>query len=93
MSAPGLRSIGQIAAQMVAVTDRRDLPVGDCTVTVLIAEGSAQMIWHRGGPGLIAGQAFFNDFLSPGMGDQLRAVADAVDAAVARNSHPEGAVK
>lgn len=93
MTAPSFRSIGQIAAQLVAVTSRDDLPVGDCTATVLVAEGAAQVIWHRGGPGLIAGQAFFNDFVSPGMGDQLRALAAAVDAASAQVAPSEGVVK
>lgn len=79
----GFRSIGSIAAQLVAVTRRDDISVGDCTATVLVAEGAAQLIWHRGAPGPLAGNALFNDFLAPGMGAQLRQLADAVDAAQA----------
>ncbi|RID91531.1 hypothetical protein D2N39_12570 [Gemmobacter lutimaris] len=79
----GFRSIGSIAAQLVAVTRRDDIPVGDCTATVLVAEGAAQLIWHRGVAGPLAGNALFNDFLAPGMGAQLRQLADAVDAAQA----------
>lgn len=79
----GMRPIGQIAAEMVQALSRTDVVVGDCTATVLVAEGTAQLIWHRGEPGMLAGQALFNDFLSPGFGDQLRALAAAADAAVA----------
>lgn len=80
----GFRPIGSIAAQLVTVTCRRDLPIGDCTATVLLAEGAAQLIWHRGEPGPLVGTGIlWNDFLAPGMGAQLRHLADAVDAAQA----------
>lgn len=77
----GFQSIGRIAAQMVTVRSRVDLTVGDATVTVLVAEGTGQMIWHRGQPGALAGQAIFNDFIGPDLGDQLRALAAVVDQA------------
>lgn len=79
----GMQPIGKIAAEMVKSLYRKDVSIGDCTATVLVAEGCAQLIWHRGEPGPLAGQALFNDFLSPGAGDQIRALAAAVDAAEA----------
>lgn len=79
----GFRAVGEIAARLVAVVSRCDLPVGGCVATVLVAEGCGQVIWHRGEPGLLFGQTLFNDFTAPGMGAQLRALADAVDAAQA----------
>ncbi len=77
----GFRPIGKIAAQLVAQQCRSDLPVGDAWATVLVAEATAQVIWHRGAPGVLAGQSIWNDFIGPGMGDQLRALAAAVDRA------------
>ncbi|HEY0213730.1 MAG TPA: hypothetical protein VGC40_09110 [Paenirhodobacter sp.] len=62
---------------------RVDLAVGSCAATVLEFEGAVQLIWHRGPPEAPLSGALFNDFTSPGMGDQLRALADAVDAATA----------
>lgn len=61
------------------------LPVGDLWATVLVAESCAQVIWHRGAPdgAPIAGRALMNEFLADGHGDQLRALAAAVDRAVA----------
>lgn len=85
MARGGFRSVGSIAAELVAFARRVDVQVGDCTATVLEAEGCAQVIWHRGEPGPLAGPAaLWNDFLQPGVGAQLRVLADAVDAATAR---------
>lgn len=86
----GFRPVGRIAAQLVAAMSRQDLPVGDCVASVLVAEGAAQLIWHRGEAGPLAGRALWNDFLSPGMGDQLRALAAAADAALARLAQQSG---
>ncbi|MFC3059496.1 hypothetical protein [Paenirhodobacter populi] len=60
---------------------RTDLVVGDCTATIFENDGSADLLWHRGPPGEPWSGPLFNDFIKPGMGDQLRALADAVDAA------------
>ena len=79
----GFRPIGKIAAQLVAQRSRADVQVGDAWATVLVAEAAAQVIWHRGAPGVLAGQSIWNDFIGPGMGDQLRALAAAVDRAEA----------
>lgn len=87
------RPIGKIAAQLVQQQMRVDLAVGDATATVLVAEGCGQLIWHRGAEGPIAPQAIFNDFLAPGMGDQLRALAGVVDAAAALTAGFAGGVK
>lgn len=78
-----MRPIGKIAADMVRVTSRADVVIGDAVATVLVADGLGQLIWHRGEARPLAGQALMNDFLGPGMGDQLRALADHVDAAQA----------
>ena len=77
------RMVGKLAVGMVRQDCRSDVLVGDVVATVLVAEGCAQVIWHRGEPGPLAGRALLNDFIGPGMGDQLRALADRVDAALA----------
>lgn len=76
------RMVRKIAAGMVRQDRRSDVLVGDVVATVLVAEGCAQLIWHRGEAGPLAGRALLNDFIGPGMGDQLRALADQVDAAL-----------
>lgn len=92
MGAPspeGFRKVGEVArklvsaARPVSVDLRSDFPVGDCVATVLEAEGAAQLIWHRGEVGQLAGRALWNGFLTPGMGDELRRLAAQVDAALA----------
>ena len=75
--------VRKVAAQMVRQESRADVLVGDAVATVLVAEGCGQVIWHRGEARPLAGQALMNDFIGPGMGDQLRALADHVDAAQA----------
>lgn len=72
-------------AEMVRVAQRVALPVGDLWATVLVAEGCAQVIWHRFAPdgAPIGGRALMNEFLTDGHGDQLRTLAAAVDQAVA----------
>lgn len=77
------RMVRKMAADMVRQDRRADVLVGDAVATVLVAEGCGQVIWHRGEAGPIAGRALMNDFIGPGMGDQLRALADHVDAAQA----------
>lgn len=72
-----------MAADPVVARVSVDIAVGDCVARVLLAEGVAQLIWHRAGAGPINGAALFNDFLTPAMGDQLRRLADAVDGVVA----------
>lgn len=71
----------QKLGQLATLTMRRDIRVGETTASVIIAEGAAQVVWHAGGPATLAGRSFFNDFVHPGMADQLRALADAVDEA------------
>ncbi|MFP1646101.1 hypothetical protein [Pontitalea aquivivens] len=75
------------AARAEAVREalRVSLPVGDLWATVLVAESCAQVIWHRFAPdgAPIGGRALMNEFLTEGHGDQLRALAVAVDQAVA----------
>lgn len=73
-------------ARPVRIDLRQDVVVGDAVATVLVAEGSVQLIWHRGLPQPLAGQAFWNGFITAGTGDQLRALAAAVDSALALQS-------
>lgn len=72
-----------MTAAPVQVTRRVTLPVGDIAVTVLLAEGAGQIVLHRPGADRLAGAALVNAFLQPGMGDELRALATEVDAALA----------
>lgn len=70
-------------ASLLAVTRRADLPVGDCVASVLEGEATVQVIWQRfepGGPGF----CLMNDFATDAMAGELRALADAVEAAQAR---------
>lgn len=77
------RMVRRIGADMVRQDLRVDVLVGDAVATVLVAEGCGQLIWHRGEDRPLAGQALMNDFIGPGMGNQLRELADHLDAAVA----------
>lgn len=88
-----MRAVGKIAAQMVQQLSRADVQVGDAVATVLVAEGCAQLIWHRGEARPLAGQALMNDFVTPDMAAQLRVLADQVDAAQALLGQGEGVVK
>lgn len=88
-----MRAVGKIAAQMVQQLSRADVQVGDAVATVLVAEGCAQLIWHRGEARPLAGQALMNDFVTPDMAAQLRVLADQVDAAQALLGQGKGAVK
>lgn len=65
------------------VSHRIDVPVGGCFASVIVAEGCPQIVWSRHAPAQLAGSCLFNDFITPNTGDQLRALARAIDDALA----------
>lgn len=76
----------QKLAQPATLSMRSDVAVGSATASVIIAEGAAQIVWHAGGLAPLAGRSWFNEFITPTTGAELRALADTVDQACAITS-------
>lgn len=84
------RPIGDLVFALAEGRQWLDLPLAHGFARVQIWAGTVQVVWHRGDEGPIAHTARWNEFVTPDMGNQLRALADAVDAAWAAAGETEG---